>query len=456
MNTNTLSETTALWNRVLSALSTSDKISDSRIFDQFFKDTYIYSINGKEMIVACNSSLACTLLHDKYQDLVNKTVDDLTGTNYEITFANSADLKTQKPSEIIQQNKPKFLQNCELSPNYTFDNFVVGPSNKEASQASLIVASNPGQLYNPLFIYSQSGLGKTHLLNAIGNYIKEQRPTSKILFCSSQTFFEEYQQSIHNQNDSDAFREYIKSFDVLLVDDIQFFQNKKSTEEFFFNIFEHVKANKKQLVLTSDRSPSELRELDPRLQTRFASGLQISILKPTTEMCEDILKKKIEATGLSLSMFDDEVLFLLADKFKNSIRDLEGALNRLLFYANMNHADHIDLSIAIEALQSLIDVGDSKSKVSVQKILNVVASYYNLSVSQITGKIKTGQIVNARHVSIYLIRNILDIPLKQIGEVFSNRDHTTIMHSLNKVEEMLKTDRQTKIVVEELKKRIDA
>ena len=456
MNTNTLSETTALWNRVLNALSASDKISDSRIFDQFFKDTYIYSINGKEMIVACNSSLACTLLHDKYQDLVNRTVDDLTGTNYEITFANSADLKIQKPSEIIQQNKPKFLQNCELSPNYTFDNFVVGPSNKEASQASLIVASNPGQLYNPLFIYSQSGLGKTHLLNAIGNYIKEQRPASKILFCSSQTFFEEYQQSIHNQNDSDAFREYIKSFDVLLVDDIQFFQNKKSTEEFFFNIFEHVKANKKQLVLTSDRSPSELRELDPRLQTRFASGLQISILKPTTEMCEDILKKKIEATGLSLSMFDDEVLFLLADKFKNSIRDLEGALNRLLFYANMNHADHIDLSIAIEALQSLIDVGDSKSKVSVQKILNVVASYYNLSVSQITGKIKTGQIVNARHVSIYLIRNILDIPLKQIGEVFSNRDHTTIMHSLNKVEEMLKTDRQTKIVIEELKKRIDA
>ncbi len=453
MNTNTLSETTTLWNRVLNVLS--DKINDSRIFDAFFKDTYIYSINSKEMIVACNSSLTCTILHDKYKEMVDKTVDDLTGTDFEITFANSADLKNQKPSEIIQQSKPKFMQNCELSPNYTFDNFVVGPSNKEASQASLIVASNPGQLYNPLFIYSQSGLGKTHLLNAIGNYIKEQRPASKILFCSSQTFFEEYQQSIHNQSDSDAFREYIKSFDVLLVDDIQFFQNKKSTEEFFFNIFEHIKANKKQLVLTSDRSPSELRELDPRLQTRFASGLQISILKPTTEMCEDILKKKIEATGLSLSMFDNEVLFLLADKFKNSIRDLEGALNRLLFYANMNHADHIDLAIAIEALQSLIDVGNSKSKVSIQKILNVVASYYNLSVSQITGKIKTGQIVNARHISIYLIRNILDIPLKQIGEAFSNRDHTTIMHSLDKVEQMLKTDRQTKVVIDELKKRIE-
>ena len=452
MNTNTLSEITTLWKRVLDALS--QRINDSRIFDAFFKDTYIYSINSKEMIVACNSSLTATILHDKYKDLVDKTVYELTGTDFDVTFINEEDLKSKDIGKIISQNKPKFLQNCELSPNYTFDNFVVGPSNKEASQASLIVASNLGQLYNPLFLYSQSGLGKTHLLNAIGNYISEQSPTTKILYCSSQTLFEEYQQSIHNQADSEAFREYIKSFDILLVDDIQFFQNKKSTEEFFFNVFEHMRNNKKQLVLTSDRSPSELRELDPRLQTRFASGLQISILKPTTDMCKDILKKKIEATGLSLSMFSDDVIYLLADKFKNSIRDLEGALNRLLFYANMNHADYIDLEIAIDALQSLIDVGDSKSKVSVQKILNVTASYYNLSVSQITGKIKTSQIVNARHIAIYLIRNLLDVSLKQIGETFSNRDHTTIMHSINKVEEMLKTNKQTKVAIDELKKRI--
>src|SRR5574344_1451070 len=436
MNASTLSEIASLWNRVLNELS--KQINDSRIFDVFFKDTYIYSIDGKEMIVACDSSLVTTILHDKYQDLVTQTVDSLTGTNFDVTFVNNNDLKNKTPSNIIVDNKPRYFENSEISPNYTFDNFVVGTSNKEASQASLIVASTPGKLYNPLFIYSQSGLGKTHLLNAIGNYIKETNPILKVLYCSSQTFFEEYQQSIHNQKDSDDFREYIKSFDVLLIDDIQFFQNKKSTEEFFFNIFEHMKANNKQLVLTSDRSPSELKELDPRLQTRFASGLQISILKPTT------------------SMFNDDVLFLLADKFKNSIRDLEGALNRLLFYANMNHADHITMDIAVDALQSLIDFGDSKSKVSAQKILNVVASYYNLSVSQITGKIKTGQIVNARHISIYLIRNLLDVSLKQIGEIFSNRDHTTIMHSIEKVEQMLKDDKETKTVIDELKKRISA
>src|SRR5574344_154255 len=454
MNASTLSEIASLWNRVLNELS--KQINDSRIFDVFFKDTYIYSIDGKEMIVACDSSLVTTILHDKYQDLVTPTVDSLTGTNFDVTFVNNNDLKNKTSTYIIVDNKPRYFENSEISPYYTFDNFVVGSSNKEASQASLIVASTPGKLYNPLFIYSQSGLGKTHLLNAIGNYIKETNPTLKVLYCSSQTFFEEYQQSIHNQKDSDDFREYIKSFDVLLIDDIQFFQNKKSTEEFFFNIFEHMKANNKQLVLTSDRSPSELKELDPRLQTRFASGLQISILKPTTEMCEDILKKKIEGSGLAISMFDDDVLFLLADKFRNSIRDLEGALNRLLFYANMNHADHITMDIAVDALQSLIDFGDSKSKVSAQKILNVVASYYNLSVSQITGKIKTFQIVNSLHISIYLIHNLLDVSLKQICEIFSNRDHTTIMHSIEKVEEMLKDDKQTKTVIDELKKRISA
>lgn len=449
-----LTELTNLWLRVLE--NANNQIKDQRIFDAFFKDTYIFSVNGKEMIIGCNSSLTTTILHEKYEELLTSIVNELTGSNFELTFADSQELSKKPSSAIINDSKPKFLQNCFVSPNFTFDNFVVGPSNKEASQACLIVASTPGKLYNPLFIYSQSGLGKTHLLNSIGNYIKETTPNLKVLCCSSQTLFEEYQQSIHTSNDADSFRDYIKSFDVLLVDDIQFFQNKKSTEEFFFNIFEHMKANNKQLVLTSDRSPNELRELDPRLQTRFSSGLQISILKPSNELCADILKRKIEGSNLPLSMFDENVILLLADKFKNSIRDLEGALNRLLFYANINHANYIDMNIAISALQSLIDLGGSKSRVSAQKILNIVSSYYNLAVSQITGKIKTGQIVNARHIAIYLIRVNLDIPLKQIGEIFGNRDHTTIMHSVSKVEGLLKNNEQTKIAVTELNKRINA
>lgn len=453
MAVNTLSEIASLWNRVLTKLET--EINDSRVFDVFFKNTYIYSINGKEIVIACESSLVTTILHDRYEDLVVQTINELTGSDFEVAFINGQNIKNSNIEEMIQESKPKFLQNCEISPNFTFDNFVVGVSNKEASQASLIVASNIGKLYNPLFIYSQSGLGKTHLLNAIGNYVKEINPSQKVLYCSSQTFFDEYQNSIKNQKTAEAFKAYLKQFNLLLIDDIQFFQNKKSTEEFFFNIFEHMKANNKQIVLTSDRSPSELHDLDSRLQTRFSSGLQISIQKPTTEMCVDILKKKIAATGLTNTTFDDDVIYLLADKFKNSIRELEGALNRLLFYSSMNHVDKIDIDIAVSALQPLIDLGDSREKVSAQKILNVVSSYYNLSVSQITGKMKTGQIVIARHIAIYLIRNMLDLSLKQIGELFSNRDHSTIIHSIDYVDDLLKKDPHAKTVVEELKKKID-
>lgn len=453
MNASTLNEIDALWQKVLKELQTQ---VETKIFDVFFKDSFIYSISGREIIVAVDSDLAATVLQAQYKDLITQTVDQLTGTNYEVNFVDNAKIKNSTPEDIILDTKPKFFVNSEISPNLTFDNFVVGPSNKEASQASLIVASTPGKLYNPLFLYSPSGLGKTHLLNAVGNYLKQSQPGTKVLYASSQTFFEEYQNSIKNQKDAELFKKYIKEFDVVLVDDIQFFQNKHSTEEFFFNIFEYMKLNNKQLVLTSDRSPNELRDLDPRLQTRFSSGLQISISKPTTEMCQDILKKKIEILKLPIYMFDDDVLFLLADKFKNSIRDLEGGLNRLIFYSNMNRITHIDMDLAVNALQSLIDVGDSKSKVSAQKILNIVSSYYNLSINQITGKIKTAQIVTARHIAIYLIRNMLDVSLKQIGEMFSNRDHSTIMHSIKYVDDMLKENKQYKTVLDELKKRINA
>lgn len=454
MSTKTLNEIVELWHRV--QLELNDQLNDRIVYDSFFKETYIYSIDGNKMIVACDSSLAATILHDKYIDLIEETVNKLTDTLFKISFINADDIKSKKIEDIIVESKPKFMQNCFVSPLFTFDNFIVGPSNKEANQASLIVSTSPGKLYNPLFIYSQSGLGKTHLLNAIANYIKANSPNLKILYTSSQTFFEEYQNSIHNTKNADEFREFLKSFDVLLIDDIQFFQNKKSTEEFFFNIFETMRENNKQIVLTSDRSPNELNELDPRLQTRFSSGLQISILKPSTETCIEILKSKILSINLPLDRFDDDVLFLLADKFKYSIRDLEGALNKLLFYSTMNHFEHIDMDVAVGALQTIVDLKNTHSKVGEQKILNSVSSYYNISVSQLTGKIKTSEVVYARHIAVYLMRIVLDLPYDHIGEIFSNRDHSTIMHSVNKVEEMLKENKQLENIINELKNRIES
>ena len=452
MGINSVSEINTLWKRILE--HTKEQLRDKRLYDSFFKDTYIYKIEGEKMIIACTSSLCVNFLQTKYLDFLTDIVRKDTQTNFSLVFELEDALKMQTADETVPTKKPTFFPNNFLEPAYNFDNYVVGPSNSEAAKACLIVASSPGKLYNPLFIYSQSGLGKTHLINAIGNDIREKDSLAKVLYCSSQEFIDEYIKYVNGDRSEDNLKEFITSFDVLLIDDVQMLQDKTKTEEFFFSIFETMVRTNKQIVLTCDRLPDELNGLDKRLVTRFLKGLTISIQPPSVELCEDILRMKIQNVGLKVENFDEDVLHFVASKFKSSIRNLEGALNRLIFYCSINHCEQITMDIAADALSALIDTKKSKTKVSASKILNAVSTYYSISVSQLTGKIKTAQIVNARHVAIYLIRQILDMPLKQIGEVFSNRDHTTIMHSVDKVEKLLKTDKDMNIVINNIKKQI--
>lgn len=453
MSLNTLSEISTLWQRILQDLS---KELDKMVYDAFLKDSYIHSIDNDKMIIASNSSLAASILNQQYIDLITGIVHRETGTNFKVIFVNQDEIPSKSPTEFENEGNSNFFKNCILDPQFTFDNFVVGPSNKEASQASLIAASTPGQFYNPLFIYGGSGLGKTHLLNAIGNYVKERTPSMKVLYVTAQDFLYQYLDYVNGDQKNENLSKYIKGFDVFLLDDVQMLKDKKKTLEFFFDIYQYFMQNKKQIVLSSDRLPCELDGIDNRLVSRFMDGLTVQVSKPSTEMCEDILKKKIIGAGLSVEEFDPEVISFIAEKFKSSIRELNGALNRIIFIKNIRHADHINIELTCDALSNLVNVSDAKSRVSEQKILNNVSSYYNLSVNQITGKLKTGSIVNARHIAIYLIRSMLDVPLKQIGELFSNRDHTTIMYSVKKVEKMLTTDHETKVVLDELKKRISA
>lgn len=452
MNLSNVSEINKLWKRILESVKIS--INEDRIFDAFFKDTYIFKIDGDKMIISCPNSLSSNILNNKYCNLLTNITSDVSGTNFKLYFDSNDNLKSKEEINKELFKKPAFFENNYLEPSYNFDNYVVGPTNEEAQRAALIVASSPGELYNPLFIYSQSGLGKTHLLNAIGNYVKEKSPTKKILFCSSQDFVDEYIKYVNGEKSESNLKDYILSFDILLIDDVQMLQDKTKTEEFFFSIFELLTRSNKQIVLTCDRLPDELNGLDKRLVTRFLKGLTIAIKSPTPELCEEILKKKIENSGLSLNNFDDDVIKFISINFKNSIRNLEGALNRLIFYSSINHVTHINLDITNDALSSLIDTKKNKSAISEQKILNIVSSYYSVSVSQITGKIKTSQIAIARHIAIYLIRSMLDISFVRIGEIFSNRDHATIMYSYNKVEKMLKTDKEMLTVINKLKKQI--
>ena len=451
MKTFTISEINELWSRVSSMIA---KEVDKTLFDAFFRKLRVYGVNGDTIILVTDSALSKSILEQKYITNLEDKIFGFTNERFKLSFIQESQIEQRNEAQEELSSFGDFFKNSYVDPNYTFDNFVVGQNNQEAQKASLIVAETPGTIFQTLFIYGGSGLGKTHLLNAIGNYIKNASPEKKILYCSSQDFINEYLDFVNGDSRKDQLIKYLKKFDIFLIDDIQMLKDKKKTQEFFFNIYEDFRQNHKQVVLTSDRLPGELDGIDTRLITRFTSGLSVPVLKPDSHTCREILEAKLLSGGYDLSKYDEEVLIFLADKFKDSVRNLEGALIRLNFYVSINKYDRITLDVCADALRGMVDVSDAKNKVTEQKILNVVADYYSLSVAQITGKMKTGNIANARHVAIYLIRDMLDVPFKKIGATFSGRDHSTIMHSVETVDQMLKTDGQAKLVVEELKKRI--
>jgi len=428
----TISEITQLWERILQRLKT--KINERHIYDSFFAESYLHGIDANTMVVVVNSGLAATLLATKYLDLIASVVREVTESEFSLKFVQASELPT-----IAKQTekKPTFFANSFINRKFTFDNFVVGTSNREASQAALMIASNPGKLfnYNPLFIYSQSGLGKTHLLHAIGNYIKDNAPTLRTLYISTDDFVEEFIRYVHGDRESENLKDFFKSIDVLMVDDIQFLADKTKTEEMFFHIFNAMINAGKQIILTSDRHPSELKGLEARLVSRFNSGLTMNITKPDRATCVEILKRKITTNGLDVKTFDEDVLEFFAERFSNNVRELEGALNRLLFYViNIKQAKHIDMELAVESVQPLIGPNGPKTGLSETKIINTVADYYNLTPSQLTGKIRTSQIAMARHISMYLIRTMLDMPFLKIGSLFGGKDHSTVMNAVSKVE----------------------
>ncbi|HNX15996.1 MAG TPA: chromosomal replication initiator protein DnaA [Bacilli bacterium] len=450
---NSISEITQLWDRSLKRIE--ERLGEKQLFDSFFAGSYINEIRGDTIIVVVNSSLAAALIKQKYYSLVEDVVSEITESNFKLDFVLENDVQkgVEKQAPIKKQ---QYFQEAILNPKLTFDNFVVGSFNREASQASLFVASNPGKtLAQPLFIYSNSGLGKTHLLHAIGNYIKNARPNYRILYISTSDFVEEYIRYVKGEKEAESLKDFFSSVDVLLLDDVQMLANKVKTQEMFFAIYNKMIDNSKQVVITSDKQPNELNGLEDRLVTRFSKGLVMKINEPDQNTCVEILRKKIEANGLDLQKFDDAVLYFFADKFSKNVRELEGALNRLIFYVvSLKQTDKITMEVAMEAVQSLTGGKSLSSQLNEQKIINVVSDYYNLTPSQLTGRIRTGQIALARHIAMYLIRITLDIPLKKIGDMFGGKDHTTVMSAIQKVDKGLKNDSELKSAVDELQKRI--
>lgn len=349
------------------------------------------------------------------------------------------------PKKVAPPTPKQDPNNSVLNPKYTFDTFVIGKGNQMAHAAALVVAEEPGSIYNPLFFYGGVGLGKTHLMHAIGHQLLQNNPLAKIKYVSSENFTNDFISSIQN-NKMDEFRKEYRSVDLLLVDDIQFLENKVETQNEFFYTFEELYKNNKQIVLTSDRLPSEIPTLPERLVSRFAWGLSVDITPPDLETRIAILRKKAEAERLEIP---DDTLSYIAGQIDSNIRELEGALVRVQAFATMNNAD-ITTSLAAESLKALKSNG-GVAQLSILQIQEEVAKYYHISLKDLKGKKRVKSIVVPRQIAMYLSRELTDNSLPKIGADFGGKDHTTVIHAHEKIQQLLEKDATIQNEISEIK-----
>ncbi|VTQ81428.1 chromosomal replication initiator protein DnaA, partial [Hathewaya histolytica] len=335
-----------------------------------------------------------------------------------------------------------------LNPKYTFNSFVIGNSNRFAHAASLAVAEAPAKAYNPLFIYGGVGLGKTHLMHAIGHYILQNNSKSKVVYVTSEKFTNELINSIKDDK-NEEFRNKYRNVDVLLIDDIQFIAGKERTQEEFFHTFNALHEANKQIILSSDRPPKEIPTLEDRLRSRFEWGLITDIQAPDFETRIAILKKKADVDNLNI---DNEVMVYIANKIKSNIRELEGALIRVVAYSSLTNKQ-INVDLAAEALKDIISNKQSK-QITIDLIQDIVSSYYNLKIEDLKSARRTRNIAFPRQIAMYLCRKLTDMSLPKIGEEFGGRDHTTVIHAYDKISENLKKDETLEDIVNELAKKI--
>lgn len=443
-----------IWARVLSHIKESGL--DKHIFESFFEPTELYAIQDNNFVIITETGFVKDSFERLYTNEVLDAIHQATQSDYGFVIRTKKEIE-QLNNQNNDQTKT-FFQNSKINTNLTFDNFVVGPFNTEAYQASLMISDNPGKMYNPLFIYADSGLGKTHLLHSIGNFVKNRFPKQRVLYVTAEEFVDEYIDFVQNRKGDSSLKGFFKGVDVFLVDDVQFLAGKPGTEEMFFAIFCSLVKNDpstdKQVVLTSDRPPIELKGLEQRLVTRFQSGLTVNITRPDVESAKNILKMKIASSELDISRFDEDVIELYAEKFSDNIRELEGALNRLIFFQIRKTSERVTMEVALEALGTLGKYTDDRTKLDARKIINTVADYYNISPNQLTGKNRISQITIARHVAMYLMRAMLDISLVKIGSYFGNAHHTTVMNGIDRVEKMSKKSGEIQEVINTLKKRL--
>lgn len=436
-----------LWSVILSDIS---KELGKPSFETWFASTRPLSLKDQHLIIAVPNDFTKEWIQNRYKRIIVDKLNNITSGNYAVDFVVTADFvdlaeEGDYPAVVPTVKSGSASAKSSLfNPRYTFDSFVVGPSNRLSHAASQAVAESPSKAYNPFFIYGGVGLGKTHLLHAIGQYIINHHNLKNILYCSSEKFTNDFINAIRD-NKTVEFRNHYRNIDVLLIDDIQFLAGKEQTQEEFFHTFNTLHNLNRQIVVSSDRPPKEIPTLEDRLRSRFEWGLITDIHSPDLETRIAILKKKSLIEGFDIS---DHVLHYIASKIENNIRELEGALIRIVAYASLSESE-ITLELTDEALKNILFT--AKKEISIDKIVKTVAGYFHLTPADLRGKRRTRDIAFARQSAMYLARQLTELSLPKIGEEFGGRDHTTVLHAIRKVEKLTDENSEEKIRFDLLK-----
>ena len=445
------------WEDILYTVKVEHELSDIS-FKTWLKPLQVHSVSDHVVtILVPSEQMGVDYINKKYMFPIKVAIAEITGVEYDIEFILPEQAKQRETKAAVSSNlkNTQFntaIEKANLNPKYTFDTFVVGNNNKFAHAAALAVAESPGKMYNPLFIYGGAGLGKTHLMHSIAHFILSQDPTSKVIYVTSKSFTNELIEAIRNGNNTaiTSFREKYRSVDVLLIDDIQFIIGKEATQEEFFHTFNELHGNKKQIIISSDKPPKEIETLEARLRSRFEWGILADISSPDYETRMAILHKKEEMDGYNI---DNEVIQYIATNIKSNIRELEGALNKLVALSNLENRE-ITVELAQEALKDIISP-DQKRNVTPQLIIDIVAEHFGISPADIISNKRSSEIVVPRQIVMYLCRHMIDIPLKSIGAYIGKRDHSTVIHGVNKIEAELKTSDSMRNTVEIIKKKLN-
>lgn len=434
-----------IWDNALAVL---EHETSSISFNTWIKDLSPVGIEGNVFIVQSSEDFFRSMIQSRYRALITNVLKQVCNKEFElkVVIPGEYESNTSAPTPSAEGSDSQINNN--LNPRYVFDTFVVGNSNRMAHAAALAVAEAPAKAYNPLFIYGGAGLGKTHLMHSIGHFILNTNPKAKITYVTSETFTNELINSIRDDKNED-FRNKYRTIDVLLIDDIQFIGGKERTQEEFFHTFNALREANKQIIISSDRPPKEIPTLEDRLRSRFEWGLIADIQPPDLETRIAILRKKAILDKLTVP---NDVMVFVANKIDSNIRELEGALNRIVAYSSLANRE-INIDLANEALKDIFS-SNKPRQITLDIIMDVVASYYQIRKEDLTSKKRTRNVVLPRQIAMYLCRELTDLSLPKIGDSFGGRDHTTVIHAYEKIQTSMNKNTEIKNSLEELKKRL--